>query len=151
MSKRNDLVSQLPQMCAALQSGKMVEFETHGISMIPLLHDVGDTVILKKADSKLSVGDVALCRTNDARYVLHRVITVDGDGYILKGDNCVNTERCASHSDVIAVADSFVRNGKRISVSDKKYRFYVRHRSLILKLWRAYWKVSDFFVKLFRK
>lgn len=151
LNNRKDLVSQLPQIKAALQSGKMVEFETHGISMLPLLHDGGDKVILTKALSELSLGDVALCKTDDGRYVLHRVIAKEKGNYILKGDNCVTTECCLSDYDVIGVADSFIRRGKVISVSDKKYLFYVRHRSFFIKLWRAFWRVTDFFVRMFRR
>ena len=49
LNKRNDLISQLPDIVSALQNGKLVQFETHGFSMVPLLRDGGDRIILKKA------------------------------------------------------------------------------------------------------
>ncbi len=150
MNKRNDLVSQLPDMISALQSNKLVEFETHGFSMVPLLRDGGDRVVLKKAEKPLDIGDVALCKTDDNRYVLHRVISTE-NGYTLQGDNCSSFERCAGDSDVIGVATSFIRKGKTVSVSSKKYKFYVRHRAFFLRLWRFYWRIADWFVKRFRK
>lgn len=149
MNKSNDLISQLPDIVSSLQNGKLVEFETHGFSMIPLLRDGGDRVILKKADKPLRVGDVALCKTDDNRYVLHRVLSVE-DGYILKGDNCVLTEHCPGDSDVIGLATAFIRNGKIIEVTDKKYLFYVRHRAFFLKVWRLFWSIADRIVKIFR-
>ncbi len=149
MSKANDLNSQLPAMREALESGKKIEFETHGHSMIPLLHDGGDKVILKLNEMPLKVNDVALCKTSDGRYVLHRVIDIRNGGYVLKGDNCVNTEFCKADEDVIGVACAFIRCGKIVSVTDKKYIFYVNHRALILKIWRAFWHLADAFVKLF--
>lgn len=149
MNKSNDLISQLPDIVSSLQSGNLVEFETHGFSMVPLLRDGGDRVILKKADKPLAVGDVALCKTDDNRYVLHRVLSVE-DGYILKGDNCILTEHCSGDSDVIGLATAFIRKGKIIEVTDKKYLFYVRHRTFFLKVWRLFWSIADRIVKIFR-
>lgn len=151
MSKANDLISQLPAMRQALGNGKKVEFETHGHSMIPLLHDGGDKVILTLNKASLKVNDVALCKTSDGRYVLHRVVALDGNGYVLKGDNCVNTEYCQSDDDVVGVACCFIRRGKAISVTDKKYLFYVKHRNFILRLWRAFWCVADTVTGLFHR
>lgn len=151
MSNPKGIESQIPEMRKALQNGKKAQFETHGFSMIPLLHDGGDSVILEQPRFPLKVNDVALCRTDDGRYVLHRVIALDNGGYTLRGDNCCTTEFCVGDSDVIGLACSFIRKGRVIDVEGKKYLFYVRHRSFFLKLWRIFWKVSDFFVRLFRR
>ncbi len=151
MSNPKGIESQIPEMRKALQNGKMVEFETHGFSMIPLLHDGGDSVILEQPAFPLKVNDVALCRADDGRYVLHRVISINNGGYTLRGDNCSTTEFCAGDSDVVGVACSFIRRGRLIDVKSGKYLFYVRHRDCFLKLWRVFWKVSDYFVKLFRR
>ena len=151
MSNPKGIESQIPQMRKALQSGKMVEFETHGFSMIPLLHNGGDSVILEKPRFPLNINDVALCRTDEGRYVLHRVISHNNGGYTLRGDNCSTTEFCVGDADVVGVACSFIRRGKNIEVNSRKYRFYVCHRVTFLKIWRLYWNISDFFVKLFRR
>lgn len=151
MSNPKGIEYQIPEMRKTLQSEKNVQFETHGFSMIPLLHDGGDSVILEQPRLPLKVNDVALCRTTDGRYVLHRVISLDNGGYTLQGDNCSTTEVCGGDSDVVGVACSFIRRGRVIDVKGRKYLFYVRHRSFFLKLWRMFWKVSDFFVRLFRR
>lgn len=151
MNKNNDLNSQLPAIREALESGKKVEFETHGFSMIPLLHDGGDKVILELNSDSLKVNDIALCKTDKGKYVLHRVIEITDKGYILKGDNSVNTELCLSDNDVVGVVCSIIRRNKIISVTDKQYLFYVRNRAVLLKLWRLFWRFTDFFVKLVRK
>lgn len=150
LSKPNGIESQIPEMRIALQNGKLIEFETHGFSMIPLLHNGGDRVVLSQPRFPLEVNDVALCKTDDGRYVLHRVVSVNNCGYTLRGDNCVTTEFCADDNDVIGVAVSFIRRGKLIEANSRKYRYYVRNRKVLLNLWRAYWRISDFFVKLLR-
>ena len=58
LNKNNDLISQLPAIREALENGKKVEFETHGFSMIPLLHDGGDRVILQLNTKPLKINDV---------------------------------------------------------------------------------------------
>jgi len=151
LNKPDGIKVQIPEMSRALESGKLVEFETHGFSMIPLLHNGGDRVILKQPNFPLQVNDVALCKTDDGRYLLHRVISLNNGGYTLRGDNCTATEFCSCDDDVVGVAVSFIRRGKVIEVNSGKYRFYVRHRALFLKLWRAFWRISDFFVRLFRR
>lgn len=150
MNKSNSLSFNLADIKKALADGKLVEFETHGFSMIPLLHDGGDKVLLQKTNS-LKLNDVALCKTDGGRYVLHRVINLNSGGYTLKGDNCITTEHCSCDDDVVGVAIGFIRNGKKISVNDKGYLFYVRHRAFFLKMWRIFWRITDFFVKIFNR
>ncbi len=57
-----------------------------GASMEPALHD-GDAVMLRPAD-RYDVGDVIAYRSSlGGAIVLHRVIGIDGDNYVVKGDN----------------------------------------------------------------
>lgn len=147
MKSENTLAVLEPKIRNALGKGSLVEFETHGHSMIPLLHDGGDKVVLQKSEGKLKVNDVVLCKTDDGRYVLHRITDVCNGGYALKGDNCISGEFCKSDEDVIGKAVAFIRRGKRIDVNSFKYRFYVRHRKLFLRLWQCFWKIADNVVK----
>ena len=139
------------ELRAAIDSGKIAEFETHGFSMVPLLHDGGDRVRLVKPRGKLAVGDVALCVTDTGRYVLHRVIDLKDDGYVLKGDNCISTEYCKCDSDVIGVACAFIRSGRLIETSSFSYKLYCRFRKPLLALWRLFWRLADKIVTLKNK
>ena len=143
MRSENSLSQLEPQIRASLEQGKIAEFETHGFSMVPLLHDGGDFVRLKKSTNKLSLGAVAFCKTDDNRYVLHRVIGYKDEGYILKGDNCQTCEFCRNDADVIGVAVAFVRKGKVIEADSFKYRLYTKFRKPFLAFWRFFWKIAD--------
>lgn len=68
-------------------------FATEGDSMEPLLHNHRSTVVIEPAVHPLQVGDVALYRRPTGAYVLHRVIRVEQDGYRIRGDNRLYTER----------------------------------------------------------
>ncbi len=58
----------------------------NGISMEPGYH-LGDLTIMRKAAS-YQVGEVVTYRDADMQaYVIHRIISVEGDRYVLQGDN----------------------------------------------------------------
>lgn len=143
MSDQKRLKIVAPQIRESLCKGNVAEFETHGHSMIPLLHDGGDKVRLIKPEGGLKVGDVAFCYTDDERYVLHRVTGIRNGGYTLRGDNCLNSEFCRSDDDVIGVACAFIRNGRLIQTDSLRYRFYCRFRKQLLSLWKYFWKYAD--------
>lgn len=143
MNSDNSLKKLEPELRAAIDSGKIAEFETHGFSMIPLLHDGGDKVRLVKPEGRLKLNDVALCVTDTGKYVLHRVVEVKDSGYVLRGDNCIGCEFCRGDSDVIGVACAFIRRGKLVKTTSSSYRFYCRFRKPLLKLWQVFWSCVD--------
>lgn len=151
MSDNKSLRELEPELRATIDSGKIAEFETHGFSMIPLLHDGGDRVRLIKPGGKLAIGDVALCVTDMGKYVLHRVTELKDGGYVLKGDNCISTEFCTGDGDVIGVACAFIRRGRLIETDSSLYRFYCRFRKPLLRLWQLFWKVADRLAALKKK
>ena len=84
----------LEEVGTLLGEGREVAFTPKGTSMLPFIRGGKDTVTLKKLDS-VEVGDIVLVRLADGRYVLHRVIKIDGDDLLLMGDgNVYGTESC---------------------------------------------------------
>ena len=63
----------------------MIAYTTKGRSMEPLFHQGRDIVIISPPNGRLKPMDVALYRRGKA-YVLHRVIEVTEDGYLIRGD-----------------------------------------------------------------
>lgn len=57
-------------------------------SMEPNIHS-GSTVIFKKSNyDKIQVGDIIVYKNTDENiYVIHRVLEITSDGFIMKGDN----------------------------------------------------------------
>ncbi|MBQ7459541.1 MAG: S24/S26 family peptidase [Bacteroidales bacterium] len=84
----------LEEVGALLGEGREVAFTPKGTSMLPFIRGGKDTVTLKKLE-QVEVGDIVLVRLADERYVLHRVIGIDGDALLLMGDgNVYGTESC---------------------------------------------------------
>ena len=105
------------------RDGKLV-YKTRGKSMEPMLRQDRDLVILGAPSDRLQRYDVAMYRRGKA-YVLHRVIQVRGNDYLFRGDNTY-AEEIVYPEAVIGVLTGFVRKGKQISVTDRKYRLYVK-------------------------
>ncbi len=96
-----------------------------GVSMMPLLRQGKDMFIVSKRNGqRCNVGDVVLYRRPPDKYVLHRVIEVRENDYVILGDNCVKKEYGIKDEDIIAVMTGYVRNGREHNVLEKGYRLY---------------------------
>ena len=95
-----------------------------GVSMLPLLRQGKDLfTVRRKGPERCKRGDVVLYRRGE-QYVLHRVIKVRPDDYVILGDNCVGKEYGVTDADIIGVMTGYVRGGKEHSVQDGSYRMY---------------------------
>jgi hypothetical protein len=98
----------LEQAHDLLSRGIEVVLMTKGNSMLPFIRGEKDSVNLKKFDA-VEVGDIVLARIAPKRYVLHRIINIDGDKVTLMGDgNLVGTESC-SLSDILGTVQEIIR------------------------------------------
>lgn len=97
-----------------------------GDSMLPLLRQGKDVfVISRKPEGRLKKYDVPLYKRDDGTYVLHRILKVRKEDYILCGDNRWRTEHGVTDRQVLGVMTAVIRDGKAISVTDWRYRLYV--------------------------
>ena len=109
------------------RSGKLV-YTTVGVSMNPLIKQDRDLSIIEKPKGRLKKFDVALYKRANGQYVLHRVVKVLEDGYVILGDNCCSKEYNIKDSQILGVLTSLVRNGKEINLNSFGYKLYVRAR-----------------------
>ena len=110
-----------------VKTGKLI-YTNVGDSMMPLIKQGRDLVILKKKDknTRCKKYDVALFVTSSHRYILHRIVKVYDDCYDFLGDNLLVKERGIKDEQIIAVMTEFVHKGKRHSVNDTGYKIYYR-------------------------
>ena len=113
----------MPLITESLAAGKSVQFYPHGISMLPMLRQDVDSVVLSPVDARLKKYDIPLYKRDNGKYVLHRIVSV-GDSYTCIGDNQYAFEKGIRDDQIIAVVTSFTRNGKEISVTSLPYRIY---------------------------
>ncbi len=93
-----------------------------GISMQPLLKGRRDSVIVENITAPLKKYDVVLFRRGE-KLVLHRIVKIKKDYYIIRGDNCIQNE-VVYENQILGIMTTFVRNGKQCSVNDRLYRLY---------------------------
>lgn len=106
-----------------VDEGICVTLPVEGRSMLPFIVGGQDSVLLEKV-KKAEIGDVVLAWVEQCRYVVHRIIAINGDEVTLMGDgNIRGIERC--HRDDIKATVSYVvdKNGKRRNINDRKYRW----------------------------
>lgn len=114
----------IPQVISLLDEGHTVTLRLGGNSMRPFLEDGRDTGLLKKAE-RVKRCDVVLAEVSKKRYVLHRIIRIEGNSVTLRGDGNIGVEHCTLN-DVKAVALGFYRKGSKHldSTSGAKWRIY---------------------------
>lgn len=98
-----------------------------GTSMRPLIRQGKDVMIISSLDKlgrNLKKMDVPLYKRESGQYVLHRIIKVTKDGYVIRGDNTYSNEYGVTDSQILGVLSGVIRNGKEISVNSLGYKVY---------------------------
>ncbi|MBQ7549718.1 MAG: S24/S26 family peptidase [Clostridia bacterium] len=139
MSERISLDEMAPLIRETLENDGSVTFVSVGSSMMPMLRNRRDTVTLVKPHGDLKAGDIPFYQRDNGQYVLHRIVYVNGDTYVMRGDNHWYNEYNIRQDQIIGVLASFERNGKKYSVDDRSYRLYVRFLPVIRYIRRYYY------------
>ena len=106
------------------KNGKLT-YTNVGDSMMPLIRQDKDLLIIEPVHGRLKKYDVPLYRRDSGQYVLHRILKVRQEDYVICGDNRWKKEYGITDRHIIGILTGIVRDGKTISVTDKKYLLYV--------------------------
>ena len=82
--------------------------------------------ITRKGENRCRKYDAILYRRDNGRYVLHRIVAVRPDGYVLRGDNCLRKEYGIREEQVLGVLTAVIRKGKKMEVGSLWYGLVVR-------------------------
>ena len=136
-----------------VEEGVSVTLPVNGRSMLPFIIGGKESVILQQPPkgeprqnaTQLKVGDVVLAWVEGNRYVVHRIIRIDGDRVTLMGDgNIVGTEHCLL-SDIKAKATHVV------SADGKQHDLYGRWRMWGVRLWWFLRPVRRYLLAIYRR
>ena len=114
----------IPIYLSGLENGQTVKIGPYGFSMYPLLVGNRDSLLLKKIDRPLKRCDICLYRRDDGIYVTHTVHHIDESGIYFVGESQKDIEGPLRRDQVLAVATSFIRNGRLVSCNNILYRFF---------------------------
>ena len=98
-----------------LDQGKRVTIPVKGYSMLPFIRGGKDLVVLEKAGDVLKADDIVLFHIGPAsggRYVMHRILSIDGDKVDIMGDGVPYNHEHVRRSQILAKAVEIVRAGK---------------------------------------
>ena len=125
VEKQYRLEDLMPLIREQLAAGKTVRFSPRGTSMLPMLRQGKDQVVLSPLPEKLKKYDLPLYQRKNGQFVLHRIVGV-GDTYTCLGDNQFDVEPGLGHEQMIALVTAFTRDGREIPVTAWHYRLYCR-------------------------
>lgn len=111
------------------RDGRLV-YKNVGVSMLPLLRENKDIMVIESDTSALKKYDSVLFRREGVKgrgkYVLHRILKILPENkYFIAGDNCSSGEIVAKPQ-ILGVLTSVLRDGKAIDFGSTKYKLYVR-------------------------
>ena len=122
-----------------LSEGREVVLRTKGNSMDPFIRGGEDSVMLfNRGQESIQTGDIVLAHVTSDRYVLHRVIDIEGNVLTLMGDgNLIGTEVC-TRADVLGTAIKIIKPSGREIVPGKAvlWRKLKPARRYILAIYR---------------
>lgn len=143
------LEAMMPLIRERLAAGQSVRIYPRGTSMLPMLVEGRDSVVLSPLPERLKKYDLPLYQRKNGQFVLHRVVKV-AETYTCLGDNQFALEDGLEHGQMIAVVSSFNRKGREHKVTDLGYRAYCvfwYHTRYFRRIWRG---VRHRVVKLLR-
>ena len=128
-------MNNIKQIEEVLQTEGILVCTTVGTSMYPMLRNRRDTIVVKPCVGRLKKYDVALYKSGSS-YVLHRVLKVLPDSYIIRGDNCDRNEYGITDAEVLGVLVECYRGDKPLDLNGWKYQFYIRAHRMMFPIWK---------------
>ena len=134
----------LDEAVRLVSDGVSVTLPVNGRRMLPFIIGGQESVILQKPEA-VEVGDVVLAWVEDCRWVVHRIIGINGDRVVLMGDgNIVGVEHCT-------VSDVKARVTHVVDVKGKQHDLYNRWRTLGAKVWWRLRPIRRYLLFIYRK
>lgn len=107
-----------------LEKDGVLVYTNVGTSMMPLLRQRKDIIEIRCKNGRSRKYDVVFYK-REGKYILHRVLKVFPDGYLIAGDHCTFVERDVTDDMILGIMTKVVRDGKVITPDDFLYKAYV--------------------------
>lgn len=131
-----------PIITEKLNAGATVTIQPRGTSMLPLIRQGQDEVVLKKPSGRVKKYDIVFYKRKSGQFVLHRIVKVRKNDYVICGDNQTDYEYNITDDMILAVVDAIIKDSKTISVTDKEYLAYCKKHLLKIKERRIIGKIK---------
>lgn len=103
------------------RTGRII-YTNVGDSMMPLIKQGRDVLVISVVNGRLKRYDIPLYKRDSGQYVLHRILKVRKNDYVICGDNRCNKEYGITDRHIIGVLSGIIRDGREIPVTNIKCR-----------------------------
>ena len=115
---------------AVLGNGRPFRVRATGISMSPFIKDSDIITISPLLPGGLQIGDVAaFMQSKTGKLVVHRVVGIKKDAYIMRGDNTLESDGLIPASCVLGYITRAEREGRQVSLRSRPERIIIAHLS----------------------
>ena len=109
-----------------IQSKGYIAYTNEGDSMMPLLRQHRDVMVIRKLTEPPKKNDAVLFKRPNGAYVLHRIIRVCGNGqYRIAGDNRAFSELVPGEW-IIGILTEVIKDSRHIYADSEEYKTYVK-------------------------
>lgn len=122
MGKDFSLAELYPLIAEGIKSGGTYRFYPKGVSMLPLLKEGKDSVVLSEVSS-LKKGDMVLYRRENGMFVIHRIIK-KSNTFTMCGDNQFLLEEGIKETQILAKVTAIYKKDKSLSLESFGYKLY---------------------------
>lgn len=127
-----------------VDEGVSVTLPVNGNSMLPFIIGGKESVILQQPELP-KVGGVVLAWADGYRYVVHRIVRIDGERVTLMGDgNLIGTEHCL-------IGDIKARVTHVVDAKGRTHYLYKGWRKLAAKVWFWLRPVRRYLLAIYRR
>ncbi|MBQ5495892.1 MAG: S24/S26 family peptidase [Prevotella sp.] len=127
-----------------VREGVSVTLPVNGNSMLPFIIGGKESVILQQPELP-KVGGVVLAWADGYRYVVHRIVRIDGERVTLMGDgNLMGTEHCL-------IGDIKARVTHVVDAKGRTHYLYKGWRKLAAKVWFWLRPVRRYLLAIYRR
>ena len=121
-----------------LENSPIIAFVPGGDSMWPTLKHAGQSVFIeRKPNERLKLYDVPFYKRANGQYVLHRIVEVRENDYVLCGDSQFTLEYGITDDMIIGVLKGYYKGKKYIDANSKKSKrlaLFLRKHNFIKKV-----------------
>ena len=127
-----------------VSEGVSVTLPVNGQSMLPFIIGGKESVILQQS-IRPALGDVVLAWVDGHRYVVHRIIHIEGDAITLMGDgNLVGKEYCT-------LGDIKARVSHVVDAKGRQHAIDTRWRQIAGRLWWQLRPIRRYLLAIYRR
>ena len=95
------------------REGRLI-YSNVGDSMWPVIREGRDLLVIERKSDRLRRYDVPLYRRDSGQYVLHRILKVRDEDYVICGDNRWHRETGITDRHILGVLTAIIRDGREV-------------------------------------